>query len=146
MFRIRSLIVASAAAALTVTGASAASAAPADRGHDVRAQIVSISDHARVDDWGKVKVEATYKCWGKGRDVTTSVTLTQRGGAYYDARVKSDLRCDGKRHTQTVKLDRESRARVHNGSAKVVWEYSTWKRGLDKDYAWVDVKGARGHH
>jgi len=150
MFRIRSLVVATAAAALTFSGVSAASASPeatADRDHGVRAEIVYIDGHARVDDWGKVRVEATYKCWGKSDKIVTTVTLKQeRSGAKYNAWVKGDLKCDGCKHTQKVKLSKDSRERVRNGEAKVTWEYSTWKKSLDKEYAKVWVKGAKGKY
>jgi hypothetical protein len=112
-----------------------------------RRQIVRISDTARVTDRDKVGVEATYKCWGKGRDITTTVILTQRSGGRYDASVKGDLRCDGNRHTQAVKLDRDSRDRVRNGEAKVTCEYSAGRTSLDREYARVDVRGAgKGHY
>jgi hypothetical protein len=147
MSRLRSLVVVTAAATLTFTGLSSASADERGRGHGVRADIVSISDDAKVNDRGRIRVEATYECWGKARDITTTVTLTQRSsGARYDAEVTGGLDCDGDEHTQVVRLDKDGRDRVRNGDAKVTWEYSTDHKRLDKEREGVDVRGAgKGH-
>jgi len=143
MHRLRSLVVVAAAATLTFTGLSSASADERDRGHGTRADVISISDDAKVNDRGRIKVEATYKCWGKARDITTSVTLTQRSsGARYDAEVTGGLDCDGDKHTQVVRLDKDGRERVRNGDAKVTWEYSADHKRLDKQRESVDVRGA----
>ena len=142
MYRARSLVVIAAAATMTFTGLSSASADVKDRDPGVRAQIVRIDDDARVNDRGRVRVEATYTCRGKARDITTTVTLTQRSGARYDATVTGDLKCDGDRHTQVVRLDKDSRERVRDGDARVTWEYSTDRKRLDREHERVEVDGA----
>ena len=141
MRRSRLLIVIPAVGALVFTGLAPASADPGDRNRKVSAEIVRIDDDARVNDRGRIRVEALYRCDGNGDRIETNVTLRQRD-ARYEGEVDGGLNCDGKKHRQVVRLEKESRDRVRNGDAKVTWEYTAGRRSLDKERDTVDVRGA----
>ena len=141
MRRSRLLIVLPAVGALVFTGLAPASADPGDRDRKVSAEIVRIVDDARVNDRGRIRVEAVYRCDGNGDKIKTTVTLKQRD-ARYEGEVKGGLDCDGDKHRQVVRLERAGRDRVRNGDAKVTWEYTVRNRSLDKERETVDVRGA----
>ena len=120
MRRIRLLVVALLALGLTVTGLTAASAAP---GYGPRApEIRNLGAYATVDPYDRevVRVRGEYRCWGPSDAMHLWVSVKQGGPdptaegssstvkAWYDTNISMDVRvrCDGVWHTRTVRLER----------------------------------------
>jgi hypothetical protein len=118
--RIRLLVVALLALAMSLTGLSAASAGT-DAYPGQAPQIKSVYAYATVDSSNRevARVRGTYKCFG-GQPIHLWVSVKQGGPdptaegssatvkAWYDTNVSQDVwvNCDGAWHTRTVRLER----------------------------------------
>jgi hypothetical protein len=166
--RMRMLVVALVAMALSFTGLSAANAG--GYGENRAPQIKNLGAYAYVDrhDRELVRVTGTYKCFG-GRPIHLWVSVKQGGpdptaegssstvDAWYDTNISMDVyvKCDGRWHTRTVKLgahptDFTGRelGLLKNGKA---WLQFCLVAGEDEANAllasksrWVKVRGAKG--
>jgi hypothetical protein len=162
--RIRMVVVALVAVALSFTGLSSASASvPAP-------QVKNLGAYATVGHYNKTvaRVTGTYKCSG-GKPIHLWVSVKQGGPdptaegssstvrAWYDTNISMDVyvKCDGRWHTRTVKLgahptDFTGRelGLLKNGKA---WLQFCLVAGEDEANAllasksrWVKVRGAKG--
>ena len=120
MHRIRLLVVALLALTMSLTGLSATATAT-DSYATNPPQIKWLSAYATVDPYDPevVRVRGTYKCFG-GEPIHLWVSVKQGGPdptaegssstvkAWYDTNVSQDVwvRCDGRWHTRTVRLER----------------------------------------
>jgi hypothetical protein len=157
--RIRLLVVALMAVALSFTGLSSASA-------QVRApQVKDLGGYAVVSKYDPtvVRVTGTYKCFG-GSPIHLWVSVKQGGpdptaegssstvDAWYDTNVSADVyvKCDGRWHTRTVTLgahptDFTGRplGLLHNGKAWLQFcLVDEQNMLLASKSRWVTVKGA----
>ena len=88
-------------------------------------------------------MEAKYRCWGDGRDVTAKVYLEQHG-AKAGNRSEVDLYCDGqvRRHEVTVYT---WEGRLRDGHAHLYWKYTDDGRDLASANRPVWVHGVHDH-
>jgi hypothetical protein len=141
MKRLRLLVLLFTVLTVAFTGLGLSSAA-ADSGR--YAKVVSISEDADANRRGtEVEVSFRYKCDGYDH-LKAKVTLDQ-GRRHFEGEVK-DLDCDGRRHTEDVKLT-NSGGKLRNGDADVTVRLK--KRGdtVAKKDREVEVEGVRrnGH-
>jgi hypothetical protein len=168
LHRIRLLVVALVAIALSFTGLSTASAS-------TRApQVKDLGAYAVVSKYDPtvVKVTGSYKCFG-GQPIHLWVSVKQGGpdptapgssrtvDAWYDTNISLDVyvKCDGKWHTRTVQLGAHPVANyptdaetdpptrpldlLHNGKAWLQFCLVDEQNGLLASKSrWVTVKGA----
>jgi len=167
--RIRLLIVALLALALSFTGLTAASAGTAASSAQAP-QIKWVSQYATVDSHDRevVRVSGKYKCFG-GEPIHLWVSVKQGGPdptaegssstvkAWYDTNVSQDVavNCNGRWHVRTVELGRNATdftgrelGYLKNGRA---WLQFCLVAGDEENALlasrsrWVTVRGA-GHH
>jgi hypothetical protein len=139
--RARHLLIVPAAFGLAFSGMSPATAEYEPDYDDLKAKVVDIKHRVKANDYGdKAWVKFKYKCEGDADEITTKVTLKQKGDelSYED---DAYLDCDGYRHWAKVEVS-DKYDTVKNGHAKVTVKFEDdYGKKLDREKEHVYVYG-----
>jgi hypothetical protein len=143
--RARHLLVVPATLGLVLTGLSPAAADYEPDYDDLKAKVVDIKHRVHAsDDGDSAVVRFKYKCEGDADDITTTVTLRQRGDELSKEEFDAYLDCDGYRHWgYAVVYDNYDT--VENGYARATVKFEGDYRTLDREREYVRVHGVEDY-